>query len=97
VGSLICFSESVIVCVFSAEKVRDPTPAPPLEGRGAATAREDVLGNCYIVAPKSPKAWDEKTALVFFQMALVFFQMALVFFQMAFVFEKIAVLFCWIL
>ena len=36
--------KSVIVCVLSVEKVRDPTPTPPLEGRGAATAEDGFLG-----------------------------------------------------
>ena len=65
-GSLICFSESVVVCVFSAETVRDPTPAPPLQGRGAATAGEDVLGQCYIVAPKKSQGLGRKNGVSIF-------------------------------
>jgi hypothetical protein len=30
---------------FSAKKVRDPTPTPPLEGRGKATGRRPKVGN----------------------------------------------------
>jgi hypothetical protein len=43
VGSLTSFSEFNIVCVLSVEIVTDPTPAPPLEGRGVATAGEEFL------------------------------------------------------
>ena len=44
VGSLISLQRIFYRLFFSAEKVTDPTPAPPLEGRGVATAGEGFLG-----------------------------------------------------
>ena len=37
-------SQRHILRHYGGLKVRDPTPAPPLEGRGAATAGEEFLG-----------------------------------------------------